>query len=87
MRNSFGEQRNGYAFGYALGQNLTQDKEFIYKSLETLKALSSESVDTSVLHGFVRAIHPKNAELVEELLDTLSKDDKLYIHTLKQKSY
>jgi hypothetical protein len=78
-----GEQRNGYAFGYALGQNLTQDKEFIYKSLETLKILSSESVDTSVLHGFVRAIHPKNAELVEELLDTLYKDDKLYIHTLK----
>jgi len=77
-----GGQKKGYNFGYAFGKNTTMDDEFIRKSLDTLKSVSSEDVDISVLCGFVHAIHPTNTKLIEEMLDAIAEDDILYIYTL-----
>jgi len=78
-----GEQRQGYAFGHSLGEHLNQDETFVQKSLSILKNLTPDIANSSVLCGFVRAINIKNPHLIEEMLDSIVKDNTLYIHAIK----
>lgn len=78
-----GEQSRGYAFGHALGKLLDQDGGFIEKALSVLKKLPPDRANPSVLCGFVYSISPKNPQLIEEMLDSVAKDDDLYIHAIK----
>jgi len=78
-----GEQSRGYAFGHALGKILDQEDVFIKKALSVLKKLPPDRANPSVLCGFVYSISPKNPQLIEEMLDSVVKDDDLYIHAIK----
>jgi hypothetical protein len=78
-----GEQCRGYAFGHALGKLLDQDDVFIEKAMSVLKKLPPDRANPSVLCGFVYSISPKNPQLIEEMLDSVAKDDDLYIHAIK----
>lgn len=78
-----GEQSRGYAFGHALGKYLDQDDFFIKKALSILKNIPSERANSSVLCGFLYSISTKNPQLIEETLDSVAKDDDLYVHVIK----
>lgn len=78
-----GGQTRGYEFGHALGKLLDQDDVFIEKALSVLKKLPPDRANPSVLCGFVYSISPKNPQLIEEMLDSVAKDDDLYIHAIK----
>jgi hypothetical protein len=78
-----GEQTRGYEFGHAFGKLLDQDDRFIEKALSVLKKSPPDSANPSVLCGFVYSISPKNPQLIEEMLDSVAKDDDLYIHAIK----
>lgn len=77
-----GEQRNGYIFGYTLGESLDSPNTFVERSLLTMKMIKPSEVNPSVLGGFLSAIKPKFPELVEKTLDDISLDDTLYNHTV-----
>ena len=78
-----GKQTRGYEFGHALGKLLDQYDGFIEKALSVLKKIPSDGANPSVLCGFVYSINPKNPQLIEGMLDSVAKDDDLYIHTIK----
>jgi len=78
-----GKQSRGYAFGHALGKLFDQDDVFIEKALSALKKLPPDRANPSVLCGFVYSISHKNSRLIEEMLDSVAKDDNLYIHAIK----
>jgi hypothetical protein len=77
-----GEQRNGYVFGYTLGEKLDSPKIFVEESLHIMKKIDPMKVNPSVLGGFLSAIKPNFPKLVEKTLDDISQDETLYNHTI-----
>lgn len=77
-----GEQRKGFIFGKALGENTEKAEFFIEKMLEKMRQLPKETVNPSVLGGFLYAIHSKDYSLYRKTMDSISEDDDLSAYTL-----
>jgi hypothetical protein len=77
-----GEQRKGYAFGHAFGKHFNQHEDFVQRALITLKEIPVERADPSILCGFVHAIQHESYNIIENMFDSIIKDNTLSIYTL-----
>lgn len=70
-----GEQRQGFTFGYALGQLHKNPKSFIELALNSLRIIPEDRANPNVLCGFLAAISDRN--IIGNTLEEVSKDSKL----------